>query len=279
MLAQVIGWLKFTADGGDVLFRGQASMHDSMVPSGIRGRSRRGIRDFNADLRTYIDVLLAGPCTCTPAAVRFAQSHLCKERSPGGSAGVSIASDTYRAVVEPLLQHYGLGTRWIDVVDNIWIALWFACHRQVTRDRYAHHLRRSVAQEGVDAVAYIAALDTGPLVATDVPGYRLSETARVADLRYSVPSYYIRPHAQHGLLVAPRRVSADPRSYALTDAFKYYLEIRLADALDWLGTGVMTSAYELFPSAVHDEGYRRLLEYAPAPPETLGAFTHYGPSM
>jgi len=30
---------------------------------------------------------------------------------------------------EPLLQHYGIPTTWLDLVDNIWVALWFACHK------------------------------------------------------------------------------------------------------------------------------------------------------
>jgi len=28
---------------------------------------------------------------------------------------------------EPLLQHYGIRTRWLDLVDNFWTALWFGC--------------------------------------------------------------------------------------------------------------------------------------------------------
>jgi hypothetical protein len=277
-LAQVIGWLKFTSEGGDVVFRGQASLHADMLPSGARGRSARGLSTLNRHLREYIDSLYGAPCRCI-GQPRYASQHECLERSGGGRAGTSVASGTYRAVVEPLLQHYGLRTRWIDVVDNVWVALWFGCHRQVSRGRYAYHLKRSVPQEGADAKVYIAAVDTGPLVSTSIPGYRISDSLRVADLRYSVPSYYLRPHAQHGLLVAPRSVTPAPQSYSMAASFGYYIEIGLGDALDWLGSGVMTSAHSLFPSAVHDEGYRRLTEYAPQPPDALGAFTIYGPGL
>ena len=32
------------------------------------------------------------------------------------------------SVIEGVFQQYGMRTRWIDAVDNVWIALWFACH-------------------------------------------------------------------------------------------------------------------------------------------------------
>jgi hypothetical protein len=46
---------------------------------------------------------------------------------------------------EPLLQHYGLATTWIDLVDNIWVALWFACHKahiSGKRSQYLHFEKR-----------------------------------------------------------------------------------------------------------------------------------------
>ena len=38
-------------------------------------------------------------------------------------------SNISREAIEGLIQQYGGVSRWIDVVDNIWIALWFSCHR------------------------------------------------------------------------------------------------------------------------------------------------------
>ena len=32
-------------------------------------------------------------------------------------------------VIEAVLQQYGMPSTWIDAVDNIWIALWFACYQ------------------------------------------------------------------------------------------------------------------------------------------------------
>ncbi|WP_420914265.1 FRG domain-containing protein [Comamonas aquatica] len=41
------------------------------------------------------------------------------------------------------MQHYGLNTTWIDIVDNIWVALWFACHEaRCTKDgKFIHYQR------------------------------------------------------------------------------------------------------------------------------------------
>ena len=33
------------------------------------------------------------------------------------------------ADIDPILQHYGIRTPWIDLVDNIFVAIWFAIHK------------------------------------------------------------------------------------------------------------------------------------------------------
>lgn len=179
-----------------------------------------------------------------------------------------------------MLQHYGVQTRWIDAVDNIWVALWFACHKQVTVDGYAYHLRRSreteVARTSDVPYAYVYMLKTGALQSTAVPGYEISEDTRLIDLRYCVPSIYLRPHAQHGVLLARRRLSTkpEPELHSLDHAVGGVIKVRLSDALDWLGDGALTNHYSLFPPAVHDVGYRRLMS-GPQPREELGRIVMY----
>ncbi|WP_082178271.1 FRG domain-containing protein [Arthrobacter sp. ZBG10] len=251
-----------------------------MAATGFRGLSVRAHATFAHQMRSYIDDLYGSSCTCDPEFSKFSRTHLCAEQlksSAGG--GHAIVSGTYRATVEPLLQHYGLKTRWLDVVDNIWVALWFACHAQITVGRYAHHSRRSVGQEGTAAKAYVYVFETGETDSTSIPGYQVGEKTRLVDLRYSVPSIYLRPHAQHGVLIAPRQIDSDPTNSqgSLKPRVSGVIEINLADALDWLNTGGMTSGYVLFPPATRDEGYRRLLDWPQAPPIGLGSITYYGP--
>jgi hypothetical protein len=180
--------------------------------------------------------------------------------------------------VEPLLQHYGLRTRWIDTVDNIWIALWFACHDFVVEEkskRYAHHLRRSVAQEP-DGYAYISVISSGLVEPVGTPGCWEGSMSRVIDLRVTAPSVYLRPHAQHGLLIAASNWN-EIETIDIGPLHQASLKIRLGDALEWLGDGTMLRPFVLFPPATVDHGYRRLLEYAKPPPANLGKFLVYGP--
>lgn len=279
-LTQLIGWLKFTAQSGEVLYRGEAGIHERMLATGLRGRDEGGRLRLARQLHAYVDELAGGPCACDRPPSGYREGHRCTERIDRQSTrGVKgLVTGTYRAVIEPLLQHYGVQTRWLDVVDNVWVALWFACNRQVTDGRHAYHIRRSPDQEGADAKAYIAVLDTGELEPTEVPGYRVGRQCRLVDLRYAVPSIYLRPHAQHGLLIAPAEMPAGVDG-ALTDNVAAYIEFNLRDALHWLGEGAMTSPFVLFPPAARDDGYRRLLDYAPDPEGMLGYITSYGPAF
>lgn len=294
-LTQLMGWLKFTANGGQVLYRGQGRIHSSMYASGLRGiggasASEAERATLATSLASYITQLAGSECRCNEGPFPFGTAHRCDEQVARGSAGPLVGS-TYRAVAEPLLQHYGIRTRWLDVVDNIWIALWFACHTEKTEGlRHAFHQRRSPDAEQLAAttaavagtsrahvpMAYVAVIDTGSLRSTQIPGYSIGDEIRVVDLRYAVPSVYLRPHAQHGILVAPPKLPSGGDG-ALTERVVAYIEIALNDALSWLGSGVMTSPFVLFPPAASDHGFRRLLDYVPVTPAQLGSIKIYGP--
>lgn len=287
-LTAVGGYLRYKSQHGFAFYRGESSLRGSMLATAFRphadGSGHTGITkiQFNnhaVAMREYVDKLVGQSCGCNGGPFSFSKAHLCDEivkQKTGSSA--ALVSGTYRAVVEPLLQHYGLKTRWLDVVDNIWVALWFACYRQVSVGKYAHHVRRSAAGARAGSHAYVIVFQTEPLEPTAVPGYRVGPNTRAVDLRYNVPSVYLRPHAQHGSLIAPNDVNGTPIG-GLQDCVAGVVEVDLADALDWLGAGAMTSAGTLFPSASFDEGYRRLLDYAPAPSAFLGDITVYGPMV
>lgn len=281
-LTQAIGYLKFAADRGSmILFRGQSRIYPNQLPTGYRsGLNPSGRANYHAAMARYADALYHGRCPCDSAGGKPScePNWPCQEiASFTGRADVKgVVSGTPRVAAEPLLQHYGLRTRWLDVVDNVWIALWFACHRFEVMGRYAHHVRRSEAQEP-DGFAYLQIVSAGAVESTAVPGVYRSDRARVVDLRYAVPSVYIRPHAQHGVLIAAPSwdANADPDLSGLT---VLTMRIRLQDALSWLGEGDMLSAHVLFPPATYDTGYRRLLDGL-QPPSELGEFLLIGPGI
>jgi len=276
---RIAGSYKFFGDDGEqVVFRGHTAFHSECLPSGVRGSNTGySISRLSGALRRYVDQLMEGSCSCR----RDRAPWYCPEVVPRhrrGRPGAGLIAGTPRAAVEPLLQHYGLRTRWVDVVDNIWIALWFACHQFVVETetrRFAHHLKRSVAQEP-EGYAYVSAISTGPVARVGVKGCWEGPSARLIDVRIAAPSIYLRPHAQHGLLIAASNWN-EPSTIDVGPLHKATLRIRLGDALDWLGDGTMLRPFALFPPASEDHGYRRLLEYAPEPPPRLGRFVIYGP--
>ena len=95
-LTQFIGFGKYKNNKiGNVYFRGQTSLYNgSMIPSLYRGKTRLDSITWKYNARIN-------------AAIK----------------GKRIFRQYNRAVFEPLIQHYGVRTPYIDLVDNVWVAL------------------------------------------------------------------------------------------------------------------------------------------------------------
>jgi len=252
LLTRAAGYLKY-ADraNGPVVFRGQSRLYGALIPTlyrrikTIRGKVTRDTA-FNRLARAVYD------------------------------AGALITIPHY--ATEPLLQHYGIHTRWIDLIDNVWIALWFACHRGVavgSKGEYLHFEQRSPRTDP-NPFAYILLIQTGPLLSDSIqPGLRFNSNARLIDLRVAVPSLYLRPHAQHALLMRRHQINA-ASDVDLQDFVVGVIRVELANALKWLGQGDLLSTHSLFPPPTYDEGYRRLLRAADLGDADSGAVVHIG---
>lgn len=177
----------------------------------------------------------------------------------------SSLADIPDEAFEAVLQQYGVETRWIDAVDNIWVALWFACFRAVS-SRQGHFLeyqRRDPATEKVKgrfAYVYVLGYPDPHLYGSSVsncPGMYSALGIDCLDLRISTPSNYVRPHAQHGLML---RVKEGKRVADHFDVLvQAIIRVDLANALEWLGNGVSVSVKGLFPSPSYDTGFQTLL--------------------
>lgn len=232
-LIMAAGYLKHNTLEG-VYFRGQSQIYSELRPSlyrgidGDNGRSNRE-RRMNAKIEEY-------RAAC-PAFSKFGE---------------------YAA--EPLLQHYGLQTTWLDLVDNIWVALWFACFEaKATKDGHFLHFQKRVINES-NKYAYIY------LVGVDLerrrkskPGFWNGENTELVDLRIATPSYFLRPHAQHGLLFRCKGVEGG-RSLDYSKQVRGIVRIPLEKAFDWLGTAHTVGIHSLFPPAFYDNGYKILLQ-------------------
>ena len=183
-------------------------------------------------------------------------------------------------VREPILQHYGLKTRWLDVVDNVWIALWFGCYTAHSIGKYREYLhfeKRIVRHTKPDmSFAYILLLEAAARPDNELgPGcFRDADSATI-DLRIAAPSHFVRPHAQHALVVK----ALDEKGRAPIDFSQLLagiIRVDLADALEWLGSGDMLSVHALFPPPLYDVGYQEILNDFTESNKILGAIHHIG---
>ncbi|WP_420589077.1 FRG domain-containing protein [Bacterioplanoides sp.] len=232
-LIMAAGYLKHNTREG-IYFRGQSNFYDELRPALYRGIDTDGAKysrekRLNKKIEEYRN-------SCS-AFSKF-----------GGYAA------------EPLLQHYGLKTTWLDLVDNIWVALWFACYEtKSTRDgHFLHFQKRIPSDSNKYAYVYLVGTDLDKR-RKDKPGYWNGPNTELVDLRVAAPSYFLRPHAQHGLLFRCKGSSSGrPLDYG--KQIRGIVRIPLEKAFDWLGNGHTVGVHSLFPPAFYDNGYKILLQ-------------------
>lgn len=158
---------------------------------------------------------------------------------------------------EPLLQHYGIKTRWLDFVDSIPHALYFATHAQVPSPFTAGHQTYLAAPAG-RGVIYI--VDAGKLSqlsedGVGVPGlFQTDWGGVVCDLRRAKPALALRPHAQHGWLVRASDAAPDLWGRLI---LKVVFDVEAA--LRWLGGGESLAREAMFPPPAWDGMFKFLL--------------------
>lgn len=256
-LTQAAGYLKYNRarqKSKGVFFRGQTQLYPGLGPSLLRG-----VRDVTAAKRRRLLDDFLNEIDRDEKALTYVDPS-CREA---------------------LLQHYGIRTTWLDVVDNLWVALWFACHHARVApwpEGYIHFEKRVPRSGSAGEYCYILLVEGAffhPV--EDQPGRYRDEGSETIDLRVAVPSHYVRPHAQHGVLV--RRLSRKS-SLPMADLWPLLvgvIRVDLADALDWLGSATTLTSHTLFPPAYYDYGYRELLAYVHPPARVLGSIHRVQP--
>ena len=256
LLTQIAGYSKFVSGGENqtIFFRGQSKVYEKMLANIYRAPRVGGLPKPD-----YLHGLI--------------NKYLADLEGSG-----AMIAPTPRRAYEPLMQHYGMSTRWLDAVDNIWVALWFACFEAKYKgklNRFINYERRSLANAD-DDFAYIIVMQFDQLQPiVDEPGFFGNDGYEVVDLRVATPSLYLRPHAQHGVLFKKKRV-VTPADADAAGAVFGTIRVSLLDALSWLGSGDLLTAHTIFPPAFYDQGYLRLLENAPAGGKWIGTITSVG---
>lgn len=234
-LTQLIGFGKYmNRDCGNVYLRGQTSLYAGNLPPSVL-RPKRGMHINNTK--------------------RIAQyKHNIRE----SVAQTKNFKDRDSLIIEPMLQHYGIRTYWLDIVDNIWIALWFAVHKTnakiVDGREYIHIFENEADQYGY---VFLISSDATAEVQNQPGIYRGVQTTLV-DLRKAIPSYFLRPHAQHALML--KKNSENPNEFAdYSDRIVAIAKISVSNVLKWIGQTGLLSVQSLFPPPYYDSGYEQLL--------------------
>ena len=257
VLVQAAGYLKHVrakSQNKSVYFRGQSKLYMTIPPTLYRGISNPEARDKRDE---QMQLLLKNIRT-TKQVFRKVSSH----------------------VQEPILQHYGLKTRWLDVVDNVWIALWFACYTAHAFGKYGEYLhfeKRIVRHiNPSDRFAYILLLEAAATPDAYLgPGCFKDADSAAIDLRIAAPSHFVRPHAQHGLVIkALDRERRTPIDFS--PLLVGIIRVDLADALEWLGAGDMLNVHALFPPPPYDIGYQEILGNLTVSNKVLGEINRIG---
>lgn len=232
ILTQFVGYAKYmNRDNGNVFFRGQSSLYrtpdkecDYIVPAILR-KAGPSISRINK----YSNALNKSASKCRNLA--------------------GLEPDK----LQPLLQHYGVKTAWLDIVDNLWVALWFGLHHfnSIILDGHEHVHISNVSD---DEFAYIILILSDALKERS-PGVFIGNKTKVTDLRKSCQSIYLRPHAQHALMI--RKKEEIPYDYS--DLIVGIVKIAAKDGFEWIGKDGLLSIQSLFPPTYFDYGFRTLL--------------------
>lgn len=193
-----------------ILMRGQSDHYDGMVPSLFRTLASSVMSSSLLQAETLFEKEVA-----QINFERFKRPHLAA-----------------------LLQHYGYRTAWLDVVDNLWVAVWFATHilegvgqRKWTRQRH-----------GGSGWLYLIAARAS-----------LKDPCAI-DLRREHHGLSLRPHTQSGWSIrGPNGLEHDLRA-SVIGCIEFPINER------WSISGHMGSSGFLFPAKQLDDTLRRLVE-------------------
>lgn len=209
-LANFVAFCK--AQGRSIYLRGHSSPHQHLLPTLFRGPSN----DHRARWTAY------------KAFIR---------RLPGNVRGTRFRRNNFGAV----LQHYGFNTPWLDVVDDLHVALWFALNARHSVDGGRVTYERAPSEHGRIT-----------LIATP-------RNVRRQDLRETQSSRNTRCHVQQGFSIAMQPDGA--ANYGREQDFARYVvgTVRIPNVDCWHLTGFMASQSYLFPCRTIDDTYHRLL--------------------
>lgn len=290
---QIIGFAKFiNRDYGEVYYRGVNKVYDNVLPSLMRKRTSGEARDLTQLInRLYGEEKFRDTLKLS---LPVNQEIL----TPGENRVLSnIVNRGNKYIIEGVLQHYSGATRFLDIVDNHWVALWMGLYKyeEIGKGRLYSRYQKRVSPQAdyIETISnafseekigeyntvedvtnilkvkgeeldryylYILLIATPNDMKEQVPGTFENQEYALVDLRKALPSFFVRPHAQHAYVFKTRDKSC-ATEYDLAPQVVGILKIRVDKADEWLGNGTLLSQSNLFPPPAVDLGYYTLLEY------------------
>lgn len=167
--------------------------------------------------------------------------------------------------LEGLLQQYISGTRWVDVVDNVQIALWMAT-RDYSKSKPAvadsQNCYKPIAvtktQDGDDAFVYLYLYSFRP-ISNKFTGLYESEDSLLLDLREALPSRYLRPHSQHAMLVRDYCADSEIKNNHSTNVVALQINSKLA--IEAIGDSSLLKNETIFPEDSEDPGFNSISSF------------------
>jgi len=209
-VVRLIGEAMQDAGNGRVFLRGQVQHHDAMLPSLFRCNSA------SPDTLRAAEKDLAERVRQTIRVRRFD-----RENPPA------------------ILQHYGFRTSWLDVLDNLFVAVWFAAHMLTAAADPPIEISPSPEEHGW---LYLIASTAGP------------RHLRCVDLGTGHHPLSARPHAQHGFSLA----QLDPTECDLRD---FVVATVRFPTKNFTVAGRLFEGSFLFPALAADHTLRLLVKY------------------
>lgn len=269
-LNQIIGHAKFVNSSyGNVYYRGVNGLYDNVMPSYMRKKKNSRTPGLNK--------LLDDICNDD-----YLSRSLKLRNCITAKGSIDTKNKRYnKYCAEALLQHYAGKTRFIDVVDNHWVALWMGLQNFIMRGEghnscecqkralwLGDYIEQYVLNPTTSVESYLyeyiilLAMPYG-IQDNEIGIIETSELVEV-DLRKAIPSTFIRPHAQHALVIRKRDMQPNDRKPAsffdMASQVVAILRIRNDIASQWLGEGNLVSSENLFLSPSIDHGYNNLLK-------------------
>lgn len=238
--------------GGPTFFRGQNRLHGELP---LSGAYRSDLH--NPSIPRVLSSLLAvaSGITCDWRIL----DGLLENPGPFGPLTNGFM-DVPEYALEGLFQHYEGGTRWLDVVDNIQVALWMAT-RQYERVHVNEGLDVNLVStitdtEHGDQSIYLYLFGLKNAKKVQVGLVESPCGVQLLDLREALPARFLRPHSQHSALL---KFDPNPVAAGIGDESTRFatLKIPLDVALSCCG-GALLNVSTLFPDRNVDKGFEQL---------------------